>query len=372
MNWGAFDLNLLIVFDAVMQERSVTRAGSRIGLSQPAMSHALNRLRYMLKDELFVRTPEGMVPTPRSETLAQPLRDALSKMQFALEPDGFDPAVSDRRFALTVNNYAAVVLAPPLVSAVAAAAPAVRLDLRPSGTLNVVDQLDHGDLDLTIGGTDNQGERFASAPLLEDAFVMVMRRGHPASRRKLSAEDFAALPHLEISSRREDTGFIDHWLAERGLARRITLRAPYLSAAPILAQSDLVAILSRRIAQEFVHSHPLQISEMPCDLPCARTVMLWHRRLDRHPAHRWFRDLLISVAKQVAIGSSSWDHPALLTADRPRQGGIGGAFRRVTNTGESGADRHRVAADLELTRIGRGAPAARPVERSAHRGYLVR
>ena len=102
MNWGAFDLNLLIVFDAVMQERSVTRAGSRIGLCQPAMSHALNRLRYMLKDELFIRTPEGMVPTPRAETLAQPLRSALSEMQLALEPAAFDPAASDRRFALAV------------------------------------------------------------------------------------------------------------------------------------------------------------------------------------------------------------------------------------------------------------------------------
>jgi hypothetical protein len=134
MNWGAFDLNLLIVFDAVMQERSVTRAGSRIGLSQPAMSHALNRLRYMLKDELFVRTPDGMTPTARAELLAQPLRNALSEMQLALEPAAFDPAASDRRFALAVNNYAAVVLAPPLVAAVSAAAPGVRLDLRPSGS----------------------------------------------------------------------------------------------------------------------------------------------------------------------------------------------------------------------------------------------
>jgi len=133
MNWGAFDLNLLIVFDAVMQDRSVTRAGSRIGLSQPAMSHALNRLRHMLKDELFVRTPDGMVPTPRAEALAQPLRNALSEMQLALEPAAFDPAAADRRFTLAVNNYAAVVLAPPLVAAVSAAAPAVRLDLRPSG-----------------------------------------------------------------------------------------------------------------------------------------------------------------------------------------------------------------------------------------------
>src|SRR5882672_7388802 len=120
MNWGAFDLNLLIVFDAVMQERSVTRAGSRMGLSQPAMSHALNRLRYLLKDELFIRTPDGMVPTPRAEALASPLRKALSDMQVALEPAAFDPASSDRRFMVAVNNYAAVVLTPPLVAAASA------------------------------------------------------------------------------------------------------------------------------------------------------------------------------------------------------------------------------------------------------------
>jgi DNA-binding transcriptional LysR family regulator len=299
MNWGAFDLNLLIVFDAVMQERSVTRAGSRIGLSQPAMSHALNRLRYMLKDELFVRTPEGMVPTPRAELLAQPLRNALSEMQLALEPAVFDPAASDRRFALAVNNYAAVVLAPPLVAAVSAAAPAVRLDLRPSGTLDIVDRLDRGDLDLTIGSMDGPGERFAAAPLLEDPFVMVMRRGHPAGQRKLSAAAFAAVPHLEISSSREDTGFIDRWLAERGLARRIALRAPYLSAAPILVQSDLVATLSQRIAQEFVRHHPLQLHKPPYDSPRVRTVMVWHRRLDRHPAHRWLRDVILSVTKSL-------------------------------------------------------------------------
>src|ERR1700692_2838935 len=104
MNWGAFDLNLLIVFDAVMQERSVTRAGSRIGLSQPAMSHALNRLRHRLKDELFIRTPGGMVPTPRAEQLALPLRRALSEMQLMLEPEEFVPAKSARSFTLAVDN----------------------------------------------------------------------------------------------------------------------------------------------------------------------------------------------------------------------------------------------------------------------------
>jgi DNA-binding transcriptional LysR family regulator len=243
---------------------------ARIGLSQPAMSHALNRLRHMLKDELFVRTPDGMVPTPRAEILAQPLRNALSEMQLALEPTAFDPAASDRQFALAVNNYAAIVLVPPLAAAVSAVAPAVHLDFRPSGTLDIADRLDRGDLDLALGNMDVPGERFSTAPLLEDEFV-VMRRGHPASRRALSAATLAAMRHLEISSSDEDVGFVDRWLAERGLARRIVLRAPYLAAAPILVQSDLVATLSRRIAQEFVRSHPLQLRKPPYDRrTCAR------------------------------------------------------------------------------------------------------
>src|SRR5207253_10801585 len=177
-------------------DRSVTRAGSRIGLSQPAMSHALSRLRHMLKDELFVRTPEGMVPTPRAEMLALPLRNALSEMQAALEPAAFEPAVADRRFKIAVNNYAAVVVTPPLVAAVSAAAPMVRLRLRPSGTLDITDHLDRGDLDLALCTVDDPGERFATALLLEDPFVLVMRRGHPAFRRKLSPAAFASLPAL--------------------------------------------------------------------------------------------------------------------------------------------------------------------------------
>src|ERR1700704_1815301 len=174
MNWGAFDLNLLIVFDAVMQERSVTRAGSRIGLSQPAMSHALNRLRYMLKDELFVRTPEGMIPTPRAEHLAEPLRQALRGMELALEPEKFVPEEATRRFVIAVNNYAAVVLAPAMVIAAAAAAPRLGLDLLPSGTRDIAALLDRGELDLAIGSFEESGERFATMELFGDSYVAAM------------------------------------------------------------------------------------------------------------------------------------------------------------------------------------------------------
>jgi DNA-binding transcriptional LysR family regulator len=299
MNWGAIDLNLLIVFDAIMQERNVTRAGSRIGLSQPAMSHALTRLRHMLKDELFIRTPEGMAPTPRAEALALPLRNALNEMQLALEPASFDPALADRRFTIAVNNYAAVFIVPPLVAAVSAAAPGVHLDLRPSGTLDLAERLDRGEFDLVLSSTDSPGERFVMKRLLEDPFVIVMRRGHPASQQKMSAAAFAALPHLEISSSHEDTSFIDLWLTKEGLARHIALEAPFLSAAAILIQSDMVATLSRGIAQEFVRHHPLQICELPYDSPLVRATMLWHRRLDRHPAHCWLRDVVSSITQKL-------------------------------------------------------------------------
>jgi len=298
VNWRAFDLNLLVVFDAVMQDRSVTRAGRRIGLSQPAMSHALNRLRDLLKDELFVRTPTGMRPTPRAEQLAALLRQTLRELQQVLQPETFVPATADRRFSLAINNYAAVVVAPPLVTAVSSAAPSVQLDLRPSGTLDVIECLDRGDLDLAIGSLDSFGERFACTQLLEDEFVMVMRRRHPAGRGALSAKVLAGLTHLDPPTG-ENTDFLDAWLSERGLTRRIALRAPYLSARAILSRSDLAATLSRRIAQEFVRSDRLQIHELPVKSPVVRTTMLWHRRLDEHPAHRWLRDRIVAATKNL-------------------------------------------------------------------------
>jgi DNA-binding transcriptional LysR family regulator len=297
MNWGAFDLNLLIVFDAVMHERNVTRAGGKIGLSQPAVSHALSRLRHMLKDELFIRTPDGMVPTPRAEQLAAPVRRALSDMQLALEPETFVPQEAIRLFVLALNNYAAVLLAPPLVTEVISTAPGIRLDLRPTGLRDIPALLDRGELDLAIGTFEDAGERFATAPLLEDSFVVVMRRDHPAARRELTEEALACLSYLEISSSGENSSFIDQWLGARGLSRKITHRAPRLSAAAILSSTDMVAVLSRRLAEHWVQSHGLSMCRLPFASPVIRTTMLWHRRFDDQPAHRWLRKLIQQTAE---------------------------------------------------------------------------
>src|ERR1700688_144104 len=207
---GAIDLNLLVVFDALMRDRSVTRAGRRLGLSQPAMSHALTRLRYMLKDELFVRSPNGMMPTPRADELATPIRIALDGLQQSLEPVQFEPSKATTTFRIAVDNYAAIVLVAPIAAHIAKIAPGVALDFRPSGTLNVLEQLDRSELHLAIGPPGVQGERFSLRRLLQDQLVVVYRKGHPAARaQEISTEKLTTFPQLEISSAQFGPDFVD-------------------------------------------------------------------------------------------------------------------------------------------------------------------
>ena len=293
------DLNLLLVFDAVLRERSVVRAADSLAISQPAVSHALNRLRHAIKDKLFVRTPAGMSPTPRAEQLALPVRKALNDLQLAVEGDTFDPVTADRRFTIAVNNYAAVVAAAPILAAVRAQAPNVRLSLVPSGTLNLGDRLDRGELDLTISAREIDGERFASQLLIEDRFVAVLRSGHPALRKKLTAASLAELQHLGISSSREDLTFVDEFLKARKSARFVASDVPYLSAGAVLVQSNLVAILGRKLAMEFRRAYPIEIRELPLEAPLLHSVMSWHRRFDDVPAHRWLRGTIVGTANML-------------------------------------------------------------------------
>lgn len=297
---SAVDLNLLVVFDALMQDRNVTKAASRLALSQPALSHALGRLRHMLKDDLFVRSPKGMIPTPRAETLAVPIRRALDELQHSLEPPQFDPAKTVRNFRIAVDNYAAIVLVAPLTLRIGKAAPTMTLEFRPSGTLNVADLLDRGQLDLAVGPASDQSERFSRQHLLSDSFVALMRRTNPAaSARKLTNEAFAALPHLDISSSRHATDFIDAALSRSKLKRRITLRAPFLSAVRILATTDAIAVLPRRIARELTGYRPLLVRDLPFASPQVQTAMTWPRWLDNQPAHRWLREAVQRAAKDL-------------------------------------------------------------------------
>jgi DNA-binding transcriptional LysR family regulator len=294
------DLNLLVVFDAIMRERSVTRAGQRLGLSQPAMSHALTRLRHMLKDELFVRSPNGMVPTPRAEELAAPIRIALDGLQQSLEPVQFDAAKATATFRIAVDNYAAIVLVAPIAAHVARIAPGVRLDFRPSGTLDIVDQLDRSELHLAMGPSAAPGERFSRRRLLQDQFVVVHRKGHPsANAREFSTEKLATLPQLEISSAQFGPEFVETGAGRSKPTAKPSMRAPFLSAAQILASSDLVAVLPLNVAKNMTRSHQLVFRRLSRSPKPIEAAMIWLRRLDNQPAHAWLRDVIGRVTHEL-------------------------------------------------------------------------
>jgi DNA-binding transcriptional LysR family regulator len=297
---GALDLNLLVVFDAIMRDRSVTRAGQRLNLSQPAMSHALTRLRHMLKDELFVRSPNGMVPTPRAEQLATPIRIALDGLQQSLEPDQFEPEKAVANFRIAVDNYAAIVLVAPIAAHVAKIAPGVTLEFRPSGTLNLPDLLDRSELHLAIGPPGAHGERFSVRRLLQDQFVVVHRKGHPAATaREFSTEKLATLPLLEISSAQFGTDFVETGPARSKAAAKPAMRAPILSAAQILATSDLVSVLPLNVAKNMTRSHQLVFRRLSRSPKPIEAAMIWLRRLDNQPAHAWLREIVSRVTSEL-------------------------------------------------------------------------
>ena len=303
---GAIDLNLLVVFDALMRDRSVTRAGQRLGLSQPAMSHALTRLRHMLKDDLFVRSPNGMMPTPRAEQLATPIRIALDGLQQSLEPTQFDPAKATATFRIAVDNYAAIVLVAPIAEYVARNAPGVTLDFRPSGTLNIPDLLDRSELHLAIGPPRVQAERFSLRRLLQDQFVVVHRKGHPAAKGpEFSTEKLGSLPQLEISSAQFGADFGE--AAPPGRSKPVlkpAMRAPFLAAAQILATSDLVSVFPLNVARHMIKSHGLVLHRLSRPPKPIEAAMTWLRRLDNQPAHAWLREVIVRVANDLRATTS--------------------------------------------------------------------
>ena len=299
MDVAGFDLNLLKAFDALYAERHVTHAGQRIGLSQPAMSGALTRLREVFGDELFVRSPAGMQPTPRADALAGPVSAALRLMRDVLRTEAFDPAAADHTVTVAMTDYAAFVLLPPLLSRLAVEAP--RLDMRVRGIFGraeALDLLDTGEANLAVGFPVEASARVLVRPLLREGFACIARRGHPAFAEGAGLEKFAAAPHLLVSPEGDRLGLVAQKLAARGLARRIVLSLPQFLVAPfVVADTDLVATLATRVARRFAAADlGIAVHEPPIALPDWPLALMWHRRVDDHPATLWLRDRIADVA----------------------------------------------------------------------------
>jgi DNA-binding transcriptional LysR family regulator len=299
MDVAGFDLNLMKAFEALYAERHVTRAGQRIGLSQSAMSGALTRLREVFDDELFVRSPTGMQPTPRADDLAGPISSALRLMHSVLRDDGFDPASAVHIVTIAMTDYAAFVLLPPLLARLAVDAPGIDVRVRGIfGKDEVVDLLDSGEASLALSVPLDTSARIMTRPLLREGFACIARPGHPAFAKDADIAAFAAAPHLLVSPEGDRTGLVDRKLAALGLARRVVLSLPQFLVAPfVVAETDLIATLASRVARRFaaanlgivVHEPPIALSNFPL-------AMMWHRRVDDHPATVWLRDCIAGIA----------------------------------------------------------------------------
>jgi DNA-binding transcriptional LysR family regulator len=293
------DLNLLVAFDALMAERSVTRAGTRIGRTQPAMSAALSRLRNLLKDELFIRSPNGLQPTPRALDLAEPLGHALAEIQRTLEfTQGFDPSTSAVSFSLGLSDHPTFLLLPHLLAVLREKAPGITLRIRDfTARDDAISMLDSGEVDLTIGVPPSPTGRILNRPLFQERFVCILRKGHPAAEAPLDLDNFLGLSHLLVSPENDRFGIVDVALAKEGLKRRLALTLPQMYAAPVLiARSDMIATLMEGVVLASGHAHELSILPPPLDLEPVQFVLSWHRRNDVHPAQRWFRDCVASLA----------------------------------------------------------------------------
>jgi DNA-binding transcriptional LysR family regulator len=296
MDLHGIDLNLLVAFDALMAERSVTKAGIRIGRTQPAMSAALTRLRTLLKDELFIRGPAGLQPTARALDLAEPLGRALAEIQRTLEfTQGFDPMTSQASFTLGLSDHPTFVVLPRLLEFLRDSALGVSLQVKHFNARDdATTLLDAGEVDVAIGVPPSTG-RILTKPLFEERFVCVMSKDHPSAVTPLTIERFLALDHLLVSPENERFGHVDAALARQGLKRRLALTLPNMYAAPLLvARSDMIATLMSGVVEASGHGEDLVRHDPPLDLDPITFVMSWHRRNDTHPAQRWFRDSIAS------------------------------------------------------------------------------
>jgi DNA-binding transcriptional LysR family regulator len=297
MNIHGVDLNLLKAFDALHTERAVTRAADRIGLSQPAMSHALSRLRGLFADDLFVRTSDGMKPTARAREIAPLIAAAIEQIAVALNLGaGFDPASSLATFTAGMGEYAEVALIGRLAEAFSREAPKATLRLLPLNGSEAAEQLERGAIDVAVAHLRAMPPTIKTTHLFRDPFVVVARKGHPITTAPLTVEAYAACDHLLVSPRGHTSGALDRVLVDYGQHRRVALLvATYLAVPAALAASDLIATVPSRAATLIAAHAEITILPLPVDFSATISIA-WHRRAASEPAQAWFRELLTTAA----------------------------------------------------------------------------
>jgi DNA-binding transcriptional LysR family regulator len=276
-NLATVDLNLLVVFEALLIERSVSRAAQRLGLAQPSVSNALNRLRLLLADDVFVRTPREMRPTPRALQLAEPIIDALQHVRSAFTPaDEFDPSTSTHKFTIAAADNADFALALVGKRLSEAAPNAVFNIISLAGSATAYSVIDEGSVDVAVGLFRALPKRFSTASLYWERYVCIADHEHPDLADGLTLEKLVALPHLAVT---RDAGMIDAALAGLGLRRHVTVRVPFFAVVPYLIQgSRLLAVVGERVGHHLATTMDVRCYPLPLDIEPWNISAVWPRQ----------------------------------------------------------------------------------------------
>jgi DNA-binding transcriptional LysR family regulator len=328
VSFNKLDLNLLRVFSAVMEEHSVLRASQRVCLSQSAVSHALARLRGMLEDELFIRTPTGMQPTARALTMAPLIREAWRSLEAAIGTPNFEPSKSARRFTIAASELVTAVMVPHLLELLRREAPFINLIIRPDSGLDLTEQICLGKIDAAIGTFSQVPERLRSRSLFAYDDLLIASSARRLG--KLSADTLSRLTLAAVSLQSEYDGLVDGSAAQRGLSQRsemfdrvaldravsaskkdspIALLVPHFLALPaLLADTELAAIAPRPLAHSLSRTHPLSIHELPYKTTPVAVHVLWHERNEKDPSQAWLRDMLRRATEHLRQGTFELEH----------------------------------------------------------------
>jgi LysR family transcriptional activator of mexEF-oprN operon len=302
-NLSRLDLNLLVAFDALLTERSVTRAAARIGLGQSAMSHNLARLRILFGDELLTRGAEGMRPTPRALALAGPVRVTLAQIQAAvLQREAFDASTAERAFRIGLADSIEVAVIPGLMARLRKVAPSVSLRLRSINRHTVLEELDTGKLDLGVGVFDQGQTHHKRRPLYTDHFLCLFNPAQLNFSPPISIEEYLSVPHVLTSLTDDTHGAVDAALAKLKLKRTIALTTPGFLAVPfVVRRAPVITTMPSRLARYFAEAFGLATSPAPVELPTFTISLLWHASFDHDPGHIWLRQTMSSLASEVGL-----------------------------------------------------------------------
>ena len=299
INLSRLDLNLLVAFDALLTERSVTRAALRIGVGQSAMSHSLARLRAVFSDEILTRAPEGMRPTPRALALIDPVRTALAQIQAIVAPPAaFDPATADVTFTLGIPDSTEVLLMPQLVAHLQAVAPGVKLLLHTVDRNRILDDLDTGRVDVGIGVFEHGQTHHKRRILNKESYLCVFNAELVGITPPISLDDYVRLPHLLTSLVETAHGVVDDALEKIGRKRVIAMTSPRFTVMPfVVRQAPVIATMHSRLARFFGESMGLAVSSAPIELPDVSISMIWHASNDQVPGQRWLRETIVELRR---------------------------------------------------------------------------